>query len=138
MASGSLPSGTDIEARPRVILDVQFEEGVFSVALANIGDLPATEVSVTLDKKISGLGGAREINGLRIMKEVTFLPPRKTITFLLDSASSYFARKEPTRFTATITYSDGAGGSYADEMTHDLEVYRDLPYRVREEARTSS
>jgi hypothetical protein len=116
-------------ARPRVILDVQFDEGVFSILMTNTGDSAATNVSTTLDK-IVGLAGTREINGLNILKDITFFPPHKTFTFLLDSASSYFSRKEPTRFTATISYSDSAGKVYSEKITHNLEIYRDLPYRV--------
>jgi len=109
---------------------VQFDEGVFSILMTNAGDSAATNVSTTLDKRIVGLAGTREINGLNILKGIKFFPPHKTFTFLLDSASSYFARKEPTKFTATISYSDSAGKVYTEKITHDLEIYRDLPYRV--------
>lgn len=115
-----------------MILDVQFSDGVFSFIMENIGVIAATNVSTTLDKKIMGLGGTKAINELRILKEITYFPPRKRFTFLLDSASSFFARKEPTRFTATISYSDSNGTSYTENITHDLEIYRDLPYRVDE------
>jgi hypothetical protein len=113
-----------------VVFDVQFDDGVFSILLTNVGDSAATNVSTALDKKVFGLAGTREINGLNIFKEITYFPPNKTFAFLLDSASSYFARKEPTRFTATISYSDGEGNEYTEKITHDLEIYRDLPYRV--------
>ncbi len=121
---------TPCPSRPRVILDVQFDDGILSILMTNIGDSAATKVSTALDKKIVGLGGTREINGLNILKEITFFPPHKTFTFLLDSASSYFAREEPTTFTATISYSDSAGKAYSEKITHDLEIYRDLPYRI--------
>jgi hypothetical protein len=118
--------------RPRVILDVLFDDGVLSILMTNIGDSAATKVSTELDKKIVGLAGTKEINGLNILKEITFFPPHKTFAFLLDSASSYFARKEPTKFTATISYSDTAGKVYSEKITHNLEIYRDLPYRIDE------
>ena len=118
-----------------VILDVQFSDGVFSFVIENIGAIPATNVSTTLDKKIMGLGGTKTINDLRILKEITYFPPKKAFTFLLDSASSFFARQEPTRFTATISYSDSDGASYTEKITHDLEIYRDLPYRVYERSK---
>ena len=123
---------TTSTSRPRVILDVQFDDGILSILMTNIGDSAATKVSTALDKKIVGLGGTREINGLNILKEITFFPPHKTFTFLLDSASSYFAREEPTTFTATISYSDSAGKAYSEKITHDLEIYRDLPYRIND------
>jgi len=122
--------GTASPARPRVILDVQFDDGVFSILMTNVGDSPASRVSTVLDKKIVGLAGTKEINELNILKEIAFFPPHKTFTFLLDTASSYFARKEPTKFTATISYSDSSGNAYTERITHDLEIYRDLPYRL--------
>jgi hypothetical protein len=111
---------------------VQFDDGVLSILMTNLGDSAATKVTTTLDKKIIGLAGTKEINSLNILKEIAFFPPNKTLTFLLDSADSYFARKEPTRFTATISYSDAAGTTYSEKITHDLEIYRDLPYRVQD------
>lgn len=130
----SSPDSSEIgdRPRPRVIFDVLFEDGILSFVIANIGDSSAIDVSTTLDKKILGLAGTREVNELSILKEIAFMPPNKKLTFLLDSSSSYFARKQPTQFTATIKYSDGAGESYTEKITHDLEIYRDLPYRVDE------
>jgi len=129
-ADSTGPAEEPCAPRPRVIFDVQFDEGVLTVHLSNIGDLEATHVTTSLDKRITGLAGRRQINDLNILREIAFFPPQKTFTFLLDSAASYFARKEPTRFTATISYSDSAGNTYREEITHDLEIYRDLPYRV--------
>jgi len=93
LKSASSPESPETQSasRPRVILDVQFDEGILSILMTNVGDAAATKVSTALDKKIVGLAGTKEINGLNILKEIAYFAPHKTFTFLLDSASSYFA-----------------------------------------------
>jgi hypothetical protein len=116
--------------RPEVIVDFIFEDGVLFVALSNIGARPALKVSVAFDPKFCGAEGMN-VASLALFKNVEFLAPHKTITTLLDSSAAYFARGEPTRIAATISYVGADGTRCRETMYHDLEIYRDLAYRVR-------
>jgi hypothetical protein len=111
-----------------VIVDFEFDRGLLFVAVRNLGDRPALDVQTTFDKPFKGLGGAREIDRLRLFKRIRFLAPGREIRTLLDSTSAYFARKEPTVLTATVSYRTAAGERRRHSITHDLSIYRDLAY----------
>ena len=113
-----------------VFVDFVFEEGVLFVSLSNIGERPARKVSVTFDPTFCGADGM-DVASLPLFKNVEFLAPHKTITTLLDSSAAYFARGEPTRIAASISYIDVDGTPCHETIHHDLEIYRDLAYRVR-------
>ena len=114
--------------RPEVIVEFLFDRGLFSISVNNIGGRPATQVSVEFDKKILGLGGSKEISALRLFKNIEFLGPKREIVAFVDTSRSYFARKQPTRFSARVSYSDQEKNKYENVIQHDLEIYRELAY----------
>ena len=115
-------------SRPDVIVEVLFDRGLFQISIKNIGDLPAIGVSIKFDKKIVGLGGSKEISALPLFRNIEFFGPGREIVTLLDTSHSYFARKQPTKISARITYSDSAKNKYEMSINHDLEIYRELTY----------
>jgi hypothetical protein len=112
----------------QVIVDFEFERGLLYVSVRNLGELPALDVTTSFDKPFRGLGGRREMNGLRLFKRIRFLAPGREIRTLVDTTSAYFARKEPSLLTATVTYRTAGGGRRTHAITHDLAIYRDLAY----------
>jgi hypothetical protein len=118
---------------PDVILDVIFEDGLLFLALRNIGDEPATDVSVTFSERVVGLGGDREVSALPLFHRLTFLAPGREIRAFLDTSASYFARRQPTQIVANIACRGADGRPRARQITHDLEIYRQLGY-VRKSA----
>lgn len=119
--------------RPDVILEFLFDRGMLLLALRNIGERPAIATSVKFDKKIVGLGGLKDISTLPVFRQVEFLGPGREIVVFIDESHSYFARKQPTKISARISYSDSEKQKYDTTINHDLEIYRELPYLVREE-----
>jgi hypothetical protein len=117
-------------ARPEVIVEFLFDRGLLHIAVNNIGDRPALNVSVKFDKKILGLNGRKEISALAMFKNIEFLGPRREIVCLLDSSSSYFKRKQPTKISALVAYRDLEKRSYEVTIKHDLEIYRELAFIV--------
>jgi len=118
------------ETRPQVIVDIEFKDGLFFMTIKNIGSQPAFALRPKLDRKIVGLGGRKEMNKLNILKGIEFVPPGKEFRFLLDSAASYFARKQPTKFHVNVSYTDSSGKRYRERIGHNLEIYRDLPFTI--------
>ena len=49
------------------------------------------------------------------------------IRVFVDSVPSYFARRQPSRFRVELTWTQ-AGKSRTTQISHDLRIYRDLPY----------
>jgi len=120
-------------ARPDVIIEFLFDQGFLHLALRNIGDRPAIAVSVKFDKKIVGLGGLKDISTLAVFRRVEFLGPGREIVVFVDQTHSYFARQQPGKITARISYSDSEEQKYVVTINHDLEIYRELPYLLRDE-----
>lgn len=125
---GPIPITEIAPGRPEVIVEFLFDRGLLYVAVNNIGNRPALSVSVKFDKKILGLGGTREFSALAVFKNIEFLGPQREIVSLLDSSSSYFKRKQPTKVSALITYQDLERRRYEISIKHDLEIYRDLVF----------
>ncbi|MDQ5844146.1 MAG: hypothetical protein M3539_02495 [Acidobacteriota bacterium] len=134
MAATKKPTGEDIKSfdqrRPDVIVEFLFDRGQFFILVHNIGERPAIKVAVEFNKKLVGLGGAKDISALAVFKNIEFLGPGREITTLLDSSSSYFKRKQPTKISAQISYSDSENRKYKAVISHDLEIYRELAYLV--------
>lgn len=118
------------ERESDVIVDFVFAEGVLYVTVANIGERPALKVSCKFEPGFHGLGGSVEISRLPLFRNVEYLAPRKEIRTLVDSSAAYFARKEPTKLKATVTYRDEGGTRRQTVIAHDLGIYRDLAYIV--------
>src|SRR5215475_1174709 len=116
--------------RPDVIVEFLFDRGLFFISVNNIGNQPAFGVSVKFDKKIAGLGGTKDISGLRIFKGIDFLGPKREIALFLDASDSYFQSKQPTKLVARVSYSDREKRKYEATFSHDLEIYRELTYVV--------
>lgn len=116
------------EGGPDVILDVIFEDGLFFLAVANIGAQPAVDVRVKFTHPLTGLEGTREISALPLFRSLAFLAPHKTIRAYLDTSASFFARRCPTLIEAEISFRDRAGNQFACAIRHDLRIYKDLGY----------
>lgn len=125
---GSILTDQLAPSRPEVIVEFLFDRGLLYISVNNIGNRPAISVSVKFDKKILGLGGTREISALAVFKNIEFLGPQREIVTLLDSSSSYFKRKQPTKISALINYQDLEKRRYEISIKHDLEIYRDLVF----------
>src|SRR5262245_19944519 len=116
--------------RPDVVVEFLFDRGLFFISVNNIGSQPALGVSVKFDKKIAGLGGTKDVSGLRIFKGIDFLGPKREIAVFLDASDSYFQSKQPTKLVARVSYSDREKRKYEATFSHDLEIYRELTYVV--------
>lgn len=117
-----------MKGEPKVILDVVFEDGLLFLAVRNIGDAPALDVQTTFNRKLVGLGGARDVAALPLFRNIAFLAPGREIRTLLDSAPAWFARTRSTALTARISYRDEAGERHRAKVTHDLDIYREIGY----------
>jgi hypothetical protein len=122
-----------MEEGPDVILDVVFEDGLLYLVLANIGPRPARQVATRFNRKLVGLGGTKEISALPLFHNVEFLAPGREIRTLLDSTSSFFARRQPATLVARISYRDEDGRPHEKTIKHDLAIYRELAYVERRE-----
>jgi hypothetical protein len=118
------------ERESDVIVDFVFEDGLLYAVVANIGQRPALKVSCRFEPEFSGLGGSVQVSRLPLFRNIEYLAPHKEIRTLVDACADYFARKEPTKLTATVTYRDEGGARRRLTIAHDLGIYRDVAYVV--------
>jgi hypothetical protein len=112
-----------------VVVDVVFEDGVLSLELANLADRPALNVACAFDAPLVDVEG-RDVSKLRLFGHVDFLAPGRRIRTLLDSVAGHFARGGAPRFTVVVAYERPGQPRRETKVTHDLELYRELAYRV--------
>lgn len=120
--------GAAIDRRPEVILDFTAEQGLLYVVLRNIGERSAYRITVQFDNPFHGLGGRKCVSDMQLFRSLQFLPPGKEFVQLVDPVADYLKRREPTRLTATLNYTDREGNKFRDIIAHDLRIYRDLGY----------
>ncbi len=113
---------------PAVILDLVFEDGLFFFELINVTSAPVYKVSVQFTHEITSSMSEKPVTGIQLFKNLTFLAPEKKIRVFVDTSRSYFARRQPTRFTATIRYQDAEGRRFNAEIPHNVGIYRDFPF----------
>ena len=111
-----------------MILDLEFEDGLFFLVLENIGSRPAHSVRVRFAGPLRGLGGEKRIDRLRIFQRLELLGPRRRIRIFLDRAALLFARDEPTEIEARIAWRTDDGERRSRTIRHDLDAYRDFPH----------
>ncbi|MGA2665905.1 MAG: hypothetical protein ABSF83_13275 [Nitrososphaerales archaeon] len=108
------------------------KRGFFIFVLKNIGAEPGLEVTTRIGGRIVGPDGRTTINDLNVFRGIAFFAPGREFRVLVGYAGAYFAAEQPARFTAAISYSDDQGARYAETITHDLAIYRDMPHSVDE------
>jgi hypothetical protein len=114
--------------RPEVILECLFDRGVISLSVRNIGSRAARKIAVVFDPPFTGLGGSRDIPSLPLFKNIEFLGPAREIVTLLDTSASYFARRQPARIAARVSYLDAEDRKYETTVEHDLDIFRELSW----------
>lgn len=112
-----------------VVVDVVFEDGVFYLELANLADRPALNVACSFDAPLIDAQG-RDVSELGVFRHVAFLGPRRRLRTLLDSLPGYFGREWATNVAVTVEYERPGAPRSATKVSHDLQIYRELAYRI--------
>lgn len=111
-----------------VLVDFDFEEGLLYVGVQNIGTEPAVSVQVEFSPSFRCLGGEVPVKSISLFRNLAFLAPGKKIRTLVDSAAAWFARGEPARIEAVVTWATRDGAQHKAAIEHDLDIYRTLAY----------
>ena len=112
-----------------VVVDVVIEDGLLYLELANLADRPALNVRCSFDPPLIDLQG-RDVSELRVFRRVEFLASRRCLRTLLDSVTGYFGRDGAAYVTVAVEYERPGAPRCTTKVTHDLELYRELAYRI--------
>jgi hypothetical protein len=116
------------DAAADLVLDVEFDRGLFFLVLENVGDAPARAVRARFDGPLHGLGGDKRIDRLQLFRRLEFLGPRRRIRVFLDRSALLLAREERTVFEVRLSWRTEDGERRSRTIRHDLGAYRDFPY----------
>jgi hypothetical protein len=112
-----------------VVVDVLYEDGVLYLELANLADRPALNVACSFDPPLVDVQG-RDVSELRVFRRVEFLGPQRRLRTLLDSVAGHFGRDGAAQVAITVEYERPGSARTATRVTHDLQLYGELAYRV--------
>jgi hypothetical protein len=112
-----------------VVVDIVVEDGVLYLELANLAARPALDVTCAFDPPLVDVRG-RDVSALRLFRRMPFLGPGRRVRTLLDSIPGWFARETPPSVTVAVAYQRPGERRGETAVTHDLEAYRELLYRV--------
>jgi hypothetical protein len=115
------PAGT-----AEVLLDVELTDGSLWLVLANPSEQAAFEVSVAFQGPLIGVGGDRDIAAMRVFRMLPLLRPKREIRIFVDVARSFFARRQPTRIEARVSWRSRAGERFSQAFAHDLAIWEDF------------
>jgi len=114
--------------RPDVIVDFVFDNGQLHVVLANQGKSPAQRIRVKFHQPMNGVDGRKIVSEQALFHSTEYLPAGKQIRTFLDTTQAYFARKEASHITLTVGFEDRFGRHYQYDISHNLEIYKDIGY----------
>lgn len=130
----TVPRSTSIGTRgapPEVLVDFVFQDGLFFITIRNLNPEPVYHVSIQFTPDIRGGWAPKTISEIPVFQRIDVLAPDKVITIFLDTAAQYFARNEPTRIEVTVTHHNFIGQATTSTITHNLDIYRYIPYVSR-------
>lgn len=111
---------------PAVFVDLVYRDGWLSFDLCNGGTQAVRDVSITFDRKLTGLGGQIDIASLPIWKGLHFMPAGKTIAVPIDRLADTLARDKAKPLELTVSYTDSEDTRWQATITHDLNAYRGM------------
>ena len=112
-----------------VIFDVVFEDGLLFFELSNRSEGSVRRVTTQFRRPVLAPDGATDLALLQVFKKTEYLAPGKVIRVFVDSVTSYFSRKQPNFVHVALSWSR-RGKNRTTKISHDLRIYRDLPYVV--------
>lgn len=116
----------DEQARPYIVVDLEFRNIFAHIAISNIGATPATQVRVTFDKRLQTVTTRPvDINDIAIFSApVPMIAPRRRMSVRWDSVPAMYKDESvPRSYTATATYLDHRGKQRVEEYVLDLTPY---------------
>lgn len=121
--------------RPYVIVSIETSQTgppLFDLAVKNIGQRPAVNVSITLDPPplAANERAGRELAYAKMLNEpVAMIAPGQEMRAFYDSHHERYGRDDlPTRHRVTLTYEDSSGHDYREPSVLDIAAMKGAAY----------
>lgn len=94
----------DLDRRPYVSVDIEFENAMGYVVVQNHGLSPATNINITFLPELVATRN-RKVSETLFAKPISFLPPGRTLRSFIDSGVALLHKDAPGEYTAKVEYS---------------------------------
>jgi hypothetical protein len=115
----------------QIVVDFEIDAETVFLIIKNTGGSPAFRLKIKPSSPILGLEGKKDVGELSIFKGISYLAPSKEIKIFLDSNASFFRHLKKTSIRFKISFRDEQGKSFKREIKHDLKIYADLIYFIK-------
>lgn len=117
----------DDQTRPFVVVDVEPDDFIFMIAVANLGPTMARDVRITIDPPLTSSIKGEELDRVKMFREaIPSLAPGRRIRTILDSSISRERQEYPDIYTVRVRYTDDTGQRHFDDnQVIDLGLYWD-------------
>ena len=119
----------ELTYRPYVVVDFEFQRFLVYISIRNVGQTPATDVSITFDQPLKAAGSTKDPNQAAVFTgPIPMIAPRRNIRVTFGVSHMLLSQPGiPQRYTATIKYRTIGGKSreYTDTYVLDLTQYAD-------------
>ena len=111
---------------PAVYVDLMLRNGWLLFVLCNGSAHAVRDVTITLRRKLSGMGGQVDIASLPIWKGLHYMLASKRIEIPIDRLADILARDTGKPLSLAITYTDHEDKPWQAVIMHDFSAYRGM------------
>lgn len=115
--------------RPYVVVDFEFRRFLVYISIKNIGQTPATDVSIVFDQPLQTVGISKDPNKASVFSApIPMVAPGRNIRVTFGVSHRLMSEPNiPDRYKATVTYRSMGGKQkqYTDQYVLDFSHYAD-------------
>jgi hypothetical protein len=110
------------------VLDVERSRGAIELVLANVGDEPAYDVTVSFRDALPGPNGEGDLSELPLFRLLALLRQGRELRVLVGGDTEV-AGRNGSRIDATVRWRGKDGREGIERIVHDLSIFRNWPER---------
>lgn len=118
-----------IQNRPYVFLDFDMMDRHFDLAICNLGNRVAHNITFELINDIENSKGEKLSEKEIIKKGISYFPPQRRFIFGFDYAGPFLTKDNNKLLHFRVKYFDSNGKDYKDEFRYDLTIYNRMYFR---------
>ena len=113
--------------KPNILVDFKMIDEVLYLVIINASIHPAYQVCNSFSSPIHGYNGTQKINELKMVKDLPYLAPFKSISIFIDPKLIFFQNLTESVITIETHFKDDEGCKHSISRTHDLSAYQQIP-----------
>ena len=113
----------EAEHRPFVIVDLEVENFIFSVAVSNIGTMLARDVEITIEPRLRSSIADTDLSKIKMLAGIPSLAPGRSLRSFIDTAMSRHGSDLPDSHEVRVRYAGESDRRFDERMVLDFGLY---------------